>query len=68
MTENNTTTVKKVGFFKKVKAEFKKIVWPSRGDVAKETLVVVLAAIVLGLIISVVDLVINYGIDFWVNL
>lgn len=68
MTENNTTTVKKVGFFKRVKTEFKKIVWPSRGDVAKESFVVVIAAIVLGLIISVVDLLLNYGIDFWVNL
>lgn len=68
MTENNTTTVKKVGFFKRVKTEFKKIVWPSRSDVAKETLVVVLSAVAIGLIISVVDLVLNYGIDFWVNL
>lgn len=68
MTENNTTTVKKVGFFKRAKAEFKKIVWPSRESVAKETIVVVLATIAIGLIISVVDLFINYGIDFLVNL
>lgn len=68
MTDNNTTTVKKVGFFKRVKTEFKKIVWPSREDVTKETIVVVIATIVIGLLIAVVDLLLNYGIDFWVNL
>ena len=68
MTDNNTTATQKIGFFKRVKAEFKKIVWPSREDVAKETIVVLIAAIVIGLLIAVVDLFLNYGIDFWVNL
>ena len=68
MTENNNNTVKKVGFFKRVKTEFKKIVWPSREDVTKETLVVVIATIVLGTLIALVDFVVNKGIHFWTNL
>lgn len=68
MTDNNTTTVKKVGFFKRVKTEFKKIVWPSREDVTKETFVVVVATIVIGLLIAVIDWLINHGINFWVSL
>lgn len=68
MADNNTTKIKKVSFFKRVKTEFKKIVWPSREDVTKQTVVVVIATIAVGLIISIVDLFINYGIDFLVNL
>ena len=68
MADNNNATVKKVGFFKGVKTEFKKIVWPSREDVTKQTIVVVLATIFLGLLIAVVDLFMNYGIEFWISL
>ena len=36
--------VRKTGFFKGVKAEFKKIIWPNKAAVAKETGAVVYSA------------------------
>ena len=46
---------KKTSFFTGVKAEFKKIAWPSRPTLLKQTGLVTLISIVLGIIISVVD-------------
>ncbi len=68
MADNQNATAKKVSFFKGVKTEFKKIVWPTRKDVAKESVVVVIVTIFLGLLIAVIDLFMNYGIDFWISL
>ena len=47
--------VKKTSFFTGVKAEFKKIAWPSRSTLLKQTGLVTLISIVLGVLISVVD-------------
>ena len=46
---------KKVSFFKGIKAEFKKIVWPNRKTVIKQTYTVVVVAALLGLIIAGID-------------
>ena len=42
-------------FFKGLKAEFKKIIWPSRRDVAKQTLLIIIATVILGVIIKFLD-------------
>ncbi len=55
-------------FFSGVKAEFKKISWPDRQSTLKQSLVVVAISIVLGLIIAVLDYVIQYGVQFLINL
>ena len=55
---------KKKGFFSGVKAEFKKIIWPDKATVARQTLAVVLVTIVLGVIIVVVDNLIQSGLGF----
>ncbi len=55
------TPVKKTGFFKGVKAEFKKIIWPSRPTVAKETGAVVFFGVALGVLIAIMDAVIKFG-------
>ena len=68
MADNSNATVKKVSFFKGVKTEFKKIVWPTRKDVTKQTIVVVVGTVFLGLLIAIVDLFMKYGIDFWISL
>ncbi|MBR6364491.1 MAG: preprotein translocase subunit SecE [Lachnospiraceae bacterium] len=46
----------KKGFFKGVKTEFSKIVWPSKDDVAKETVAVVAVSAAVGAIIYVADI------------
>ncbi len=42
-------------FFSGVKAEFKKIIWPDKDTLIKQTVVVVVVSVVLGCIIAVVD-------------
>ncbi len=46
---------KSTGFWKALKAEFKKIVWPDRKDVAKQTLLIIVVTIILGVIIKFLD-------------
>lgn len=57
------TAKKKGGFFKALKAEFKRIVWPDKEKVIKETTAVVIVTILLGAIIALLDFVIKFGID-----
>ena len=54
----------KPGFFKTVSAEFKKIVWPSKESVVRQSVAVTVIAIVLGGLITVFDFLIQYGINF----
>ncbi len=57
----------KKNVFKGLKAEFKKIVWPSRKSLAKETIAVLVVSVLLGAIISIVDLITRFGIEFLVR-
>ena len=54
----------KPGFFKTVKVEFKKIVWPSKESVFKQSVAVTAIAIVVGILITVFDFLIQYGVNF----
>ena len=47
--------------FADYKAEFKKIVWPSRPDVVKKTATVVVTSLIIGAIIFCMDTVFNAG-------
>ena len=46
---------KKTGFFKGVKAEFKKIVWSSRRDTFRNTVLVIVSIIVVAVCIGALD-------------
>ena len=52
----------KGGFFKGVKSEFKKIYWPTRPQLVKETIAVTVVTVLLGAIIKLVDMVMQTGI------
>ena len=65
MGENTKT--RKRSWFKGLKAEFNKIVWPDKNTLAKQTTAVVAVSVVLGALISVVDALLRYGIDFLVK-
>ena len=54
---------KKGGFFRSLKAEFKKIVWPDKETIMKETTAVVVVTVILGAIIALLDFVIKTGLD-----
>ena len=43
-------------FFKSLKAEFKKIVWPNRAQLVKQTIAVLLISLLLGAFIWLIDL------------
>ena len=69
MDSNTTKTQKtKKSWFKGLKAEFKKVVWPDRPSIAKRTLVVIFVASLLGVIITIVDWFIQRGLEFFVYL
>ena len=50
-------------FFKEVKSEMKKVVWPSQKQVIKNTLIVLLAVFVIGIVIWVLDIVFQLGLS-----
>ena len=54
---------KKSGFFRSLKAEFKKIIWPDKEKTVKETTAVVVVTVILGAIIALLDFVIKTGLD-----
>ena len=57
-------TSKLVKFWNGVKAEFKKIVWPDKEDLLKQSVAVVIISVVVGAIVTVLDFGMQYGIDF----
>ena len=67
MGETVKTKKQKTSWFKGLKAEFKKIVWPDQKSLTKETAAVVIVSVVVGVIISVVDLIARFGIEFLVK-
>lgn len=59
---------KSKGWFKGLKAEFGKINWTTKEDVTKQTVAVVVVSVVLGVVIAVLDFILQTGIDFLVKL
>ena len=66
MGENTNATDKapKKSWFKGLKAEFKKIIWPDKDSLVKQSAAVVVITIILGAVIALLDAVIKYGVDF----
>lgn len=62
----DTTTEKKgiKKWFRGLKVEFKKIIWPDKRSAAKQTAVVVAVSVILGAIIKVLDMLIQVGMKF----
>ena len=50
-----------------LKAEFKKIIWPNKQSLARQTVAVVSASVVLGLMIALMDYIIGFGVEFLVG-
>ena len=68
MGENKTENTPKVSWFDGLKAEFKKIVWPDKKSVGKQTITVVVICVILGIIIVVLDYAIQNCVDFLINI
>ena len=63
MSETTVEKTKKKSWFKGLKAEFKKIIWPDKKTLLRQTIVVIICSVLLGAIISLVDYLIVYGLD-----
>ncbi|MBR9946030.1 preprotein translocase subunit SecE [Clostridiaceae bacterium Marseille-Q4145] len=59
----NAPKAQKTSWFKGMKAEFKKIVWPDQKSLTKQTIAVVSVSVALALIIKILDMVMTFGID-----
>ena len=64
----NTDKTVKQGFFKGVKAEFKKISWPDKNSLTKQSIAVVVISVCLAVVISLLDMAIKYGVNFLTTL
>ena len=62
--KENASKTQKKSFFKGLKTEFGKIIWPDRKTVGKQTVAVIACSIALGLIIALLDLIIKFGLSF----
>ena len=45
----------KNSFFKNLKVEFKKIVWPDKNSVIRQTVLIIVVTIILGVLIKLLD-------------
>lgn len=55
-------------FFKEVKAEMKKVVWPSRKELRKHTVVVLIAIVLVSVTVALLDLLFGEGVRLILNL
>lgn len=58
---------KKTNWFKNLKGQFKTISWPTKETAGKQTGAVVIISVVLGLLITVIDIVFRFGLGFVVK-
>ena len=64
----NVEMAPKTSWFTGLKAEFRKIVWPDQKSVVRQTIAVIAVSVVTGLIIALLDWLIQYGVNFLVGL
>lgn len=64
MADSAKKEAKKDSFWKNVKTEFKKIAWPDQKETVKQSVAVLCVSVVVGLIITFLDTIIQFGINF----
>ena len=57
----------KESLFSEVNGEFKKIVWPTRRELAKQTTTVLFVSLMFGVIIFLMDLMFGFGINTMID-
>lgn len=67
MGEASKEQAPKKSWFKGLKAEFKRIVWPDKESVVKETTAVVVISMILGITIALLDMVLKFGINLLIS-
>ncbi len=54
-------------YFKEVKSELKKVVWPTFKKIRQNTLIVIIYVLIVGLVIWALDLLFTWGMAFFIN-
>ena len=62
-----TEKTQKKSWFKGLQAEFKKVIWPDKKTLARQTTAVVAVSVILGALIAVIDVILRYGIDLLIK-
>ena len=60
---SETEKVSKTGFFKNLKKEFKRCTWPKPDELMKQSSLVIVVSIVLGVVIAGIDWLIRLGLQ-----
>lgn len=60
------TEKKKIGFFRGIRNEFKKITWPTKNEIFKSTVVVVAALIGMSILVKLLDTIFRFILSFTV--
>ena len=58
---------KMVNYFKDVKSEMKKVVWPTFAKVRQNTLIVIVYVLIVGVVIWALDMLFTWGMAFFIN-
>ena len=53
----------KKNWFKGLKAEFSKIIWPTKASIVRQTVVVVIVTLIMGVLIGLIDQLIQFGLN-----
>ncbi len=64
MANTEEKKAKKPPFLKGVKSEYKKISWPEKNALTRQTVAVVVITTILSMLIAILDYVIKYGVEF----
>lgn len=59
----NADSTPKKSWMDGLKAEFKKIIWPSRQSLLKQTITVLISSACIGVIIAILDFIIRLGLE-----
>lgn len=65
--DSKKAKVQKRSWIDGLKSEFRKIIWPDKEELGKETVAVLVVSVVLGAIIAVLDTIMQYGVDFLIK-
>ena len=63
----NVEKAPKTSWFTGLKAEFNKIIWPEQKSVVRQTIAVVTVSVFTGLLIALLDWLIQYGVNFLIG-
>ena len=64
---SETEKTQKKSWFKGLQAEVKKVIWPDKKTLARQTTAVVAVSVILGALIAVIDVILRYGIDLLIK-